>query len=328
MNKTLIINRSECEKILTIDRCIPAMKNVLRGISQKQTAVLQRSMIPHKNGNMLANMPASLYSDNVTGAKVIIFPGPATAKRGTNQGIVPLFNIETGELKAIVDAELITVVRTRATSAVATDYLADKNASTVAILGSGKQGRAHAEAMMLIRDVKNVYMWDLYFEAAEYACHSLAEKFSGVEFIPCKTAEDAVKNADIICTTTPGKSDVPVIDYTWIKQGAHINAIGACSANGREIDAKTIESAVIFTDWTDACKRDAGDILIPAERGEISAVPAMTEIGAVIAGEMQGRQGNEITLFESVGISVEDIAAADMIYKYAVQNNIGVWVEI
>jgi hypothetical protein len=119
MNKTLIVNRSLCREILTIEKCIPYMRNALVAISDKESRVLQRTMIPHKNGNMLALMPASLMSENVTGSKVIIFPGPETAKAGTNQGIIPLFNTETGELLAIIDAELITVVRTAATSAAA-----------------------------------------------------------------------------------------------------------------------------------------------------------------------------------------------------------------
>lgn len=329
MNKTLIVNRKECEEILTIERTIPVMRTVLESISNKSTTVLQRSMIPHKNGNMLAGMPASLHSENVTGSKVIIFPGPQTAKAGTNQGIIPLFNIETGELKAIIDAELITVVRTGATTAAATDVLANRDAKTVAILGSGKQGRAHAEAMILVRNIEKVYMWDLFMQAAENSCKMMKEKFPEVEFIPCENAEDAVRSADIVCTTTPAKDDVPIIKYEWLKKGAHINAIGACSSRGREIDPETIANAKIFSDWTEACMRDAGDIIIPAQRGEISAIPEMTEIGEVIMGNATGRDNEEqLTMFESVGISVEDIAAADMIYKYAAENNIGVYVEI
>lgn len=329
MNKTLIVNRSQCEEILTVEKCIPYMKTALVGISDKQAKVLQRIMIPHENGNMLANMPASLMSENVTGSKVIIFPGPQTAKMGTNQGIIPLFDITTGELIAIIDAELITVVRTAATSAAATDVLARKDSETVAILGSGKQGKAHVQGMLAVRDIKTVYMWDLYFGAAKSACETMKTQYPQVEFIPCETAKEAVVNADIICTTTPGKTETPVLLGEWLKDGAHINAVGTCSARGRELDGEAVKKSVIFSDWTEACNRDAGDILFNLKIGELTEMPPMTEAGEVLAGRHPGRTDEkQITMFESVGISVEDIAAAKMIYQYAKENNIGTWLEI
>ena len=329
MNKTLIVNRSQCEEILTVEKCIPYMKTALVGISEKQAKVLQRTMIPHANGNKLANMPASLISENVTGSKVIIFPGPQTAKMGTNQGIIPLFDIETGRLIAIIDAELITVVRTAATSAAATDVLANKDSKTVAILGSGKQGKAHAQAMIAVRNIEKVYMWDLYFDAAKSACELLKAQYPDVEFISCETAKDAVASADIICTTTPGKTENPVLLGAWIKDGAHINAVGTCSASGRELDGEAVKKSVIFSDWTEACHRDAGDILFNISIGELDAIPPMVEAGEVLSGKHPGRTDEkQITMFESVGISVEDIAAAKMIYEYAKENGIGTWLEI
>ncbi len=329
MNKTLVINRSQCEEILSVEKCIPAMKNALIGLSDKSAQVLQRSMIRHPNGNSLANMPASLMGENVTGAKVIIFPGPQTAKAGTNQGIIPLFSIETGELIAIVDAELITVVRTAATSSAATDVLANPTAETVAILGSGKQGKAHAQAMIAVRDVKTVYMWDLYFDAAKAACEMLKTQYPQVEFIRCETAKEAVINRDIICTCTPGKSETPVLLGQWLKPGVHINAVGACTAKGRELDGEAVSKSTVFTDWNEAVLRDGGDILMSIEKGELDKVPQLTEAGEVLSGIHPGRQSaEEITMFESVGISVEDIAAAKVIYEYAKENNIGTWLEI
>ena len=329
MNKTLIVNRNQCEEILSVEKCLPAMKDALIAVSTNQTKMLQRFMIRHENGNSLANMPASLGTQDMTGAKIIIFPGPATAKAKTQQGIIPLFSIETGALKAIIDAELITVVRTAATSGVATDALARKDSSVVAILGCGKQGKAHAQAMISVRDIKTVYMWDLYLETAKSACELLKVQYPGVEFIPCETAKEAVINADIICTTTPGKTEIPVLLGNWLKPGAHINAVGTCTAMGRELDADAVAKSTIFTDWNEAVNRDAGDILMAIAKGELSAMPRLTEVGNVLSGAHPGRTSEEeITMFESVGISVEDIAAANMIYLYAKENNIGTWLEI
>ena len=314
MNKTLIINRAQCEEILTVEKCIPYMKTALVALSENQAKVLQRTMIPHSNGNMMANMPASLVSENVTGSKVIIFPGPETARMGTNQGIIPLFDITTGELIGIVDAELITVVRTAATSAVATDALANKDSRTVAVLGCGKQGKAHVQAMLAVRNIEKVYMWDLYSDTTKSACELMKKQFPSVEFVRCETAEAAVKEADIICTTTPGKTTTPVLLGSWLKPGAHVNAVGACSARGRELDAEAVSKSTIFTDWNEAVQRDGGDILIAVADGTIPAVPAMYEVGTVLNGTHPGRTASdEITMFESVGISVEDIAAAKMI---------------
>ena len=328
MGKTLIISRAQCAEILTVEKCIPYMKTARIGISEKQAKILQRIMIRHDNGNSQANMPASLISEDVTGSKVTIFPGPRSAKAGTSQGIVPLFSIETGRLIAIVDAKPITVVRTAATSAAATDALANKDAHTVAILGSGKQGKAHAQAMIAVRDIKKVYMWDLYMEAAEKACRALAVQYPDVEFIPCEKAKDAVADADIVCTCTPGKTEDPVLLGSWIKKGAHINAVGTCTAAGRELDGEAIKNATVFTDWNEAVLRDGGDILLNVRKGELDAVPHLHEVGTVLNGTHPGRtSADEITIFESVGISVEDIVAAKMVYDNAKATGTGTWVE-
>ena len=156
MNRVLIVNRKECEEILTPERCVPEMRKSLAAISNGRTKVLQRTMIIHDNDNKLANMPASNIREDVTGAKITIFPGVETAKKGTSGGIIPLFRISDGSLKAIVDAGLITVMRTAATSAAATDVLAKKDAENLAILGCGKEGMAHVRAIMLVRNIKSV----------------------------------------------------------------------------------------------------------------------------------------------------------------------------
>ena len=263
MNKTLIVNRELCTQLLSIEECIPAMRDTLIAATQGEIKMLQRQMIPHEGGNMLALMPASLLSKQVTGSKVIIFPGPKARQANSNQGIVPLFDTETGALLAIVDAELITVVRTAATSAAATDVLARKDASSVAILGAGNQGKAHAEAMTYIRDIKTVYVWDQFPAAVEAAKAHLEAKLPGVEVIPCETPEIAVKNADIVCTVTSTKGDAPFLKGEWLKEGAHVNAVGACSGAAREIETSVVKRCKIYYDWEEATMRDAGDLVIP-----------------------------------------------------------------
>lgn len=329
MNKTLIVNRELCAQLLSVQDCIPAMRDTLIAAAQNEIKMLQRQMIPHSSGNMLALMPASLLTKNVTGSKVIIFPGPQTRKDGTNQGIVPLFDTETGALLAIVDGELITVVRTAATSAAATDVLARKDASSVAILGAGNQGKAHAEAMCSIRDIRKVYVWDQFPAAVEAACAVLREKLPQVEIIPCAVPEEAVRDADIVCTVTSTKGDAPFLKGEWLKEGAHLNAVGACSAAAREVETSVVRRCKVYYDWEEATMRDAGDLIIPMQAGEVRKEDFMGEIGSVMLGRLEGRTNDrEITMFETIGISVEDIAAACQIYEKAKEQGLGVWLEI
>ncbi len=329
MNKTLIVGREDCARLLTLEDCIPAMRDTLVAACKGEIKMLQRQMITHASGNSLALMPATLLPRGITGSKVIIFPGPQAKKDKSNQGIVPLFDTESGALKAIVDGEVITVIRTAATSACATDALARKDASSVAILGAGNQGKAHVEAMAHIRDIKRVYIWDMFPQAVDAAIAYLKGKLPGVELIACPTAEEAVRDADIICTVTSSRDDVPCLEGRWIKKGAHINAVGACSGVTREIDAETINRARVYIDWEEAAMRDAGDLIIPIKSGEVKKEHILGEVGKVFTGELKGRTSDDdITLFETIGISVEDIAAAYLIYEKAKAEGCGTEVEI
>lgn len=329
MSKTLIINKEECAKLLTYERCIPAMRDALVSISGKDAVVLQRQMIPHEGGNCLAIMPASSMSEKVTGGKVIIFPGPATYQAGTSQGIVPLFSTETGELLAITDAHVMTTIRTSSTSAAATDVLARKDAKNLAIVGSGNQGRAHALAISKVRDLKRIYVTDMMESSVVSCVEYLKEYLEGVEIIPCASAEEAVKEADIICTTTAGRSAEPVLKQEWVKEGVHINAVGACVPFGIECDTEILHKSRVYTDWTEAAARDSGDLAIPIASGMYKVEQIIGEVGQVISGEIEGRTSDtDNTFFETVGISVQDLISANIIYKAAKEKGMGIAVQI
>ncbi len=326
MKKTLIINQKEVRQLLKMDLCIEAMEECLKDVSLGATEMLQRTMIHHPNGNILAGMASSLHNKNITGSKVIIFPGAETKKAGTNQGIIPIFNIETGKLMAIVDGEIITGVRTAAATAVATGWLARGDASSLAILGTGKLGRLHVDAIKLVRDIRRVTVWNINPQSAADLCNYITEKYS-IEAVACATARDAVEQADIICTTS--KSFTPILHGSWLKPGAHINAVGACSAYARELDTEAIVNSRVYCDKLEAVLRDAGDILIPIQEGAINSEHIVGEIGNVMLGKLGGRQStDEITVFETVGIAVEDLAAAWLVYQQAKAHGIGIEVEI
>lgn len=326
MKKTLIINQKEVRELLKMDQCIEAMEECFKDVSTGATEMLQRTMIHHPNGNILAGMASSLHNKQITGSKVIIFPGTQTKKAGTNQGIIPIFDIATGALLSIVDAEIITGVRTAAATAAATGWLARGEASSLAILGAGNLGRLHIDSIKLIRDIRRVTVWDINPEAAEALCRHVLEKYS-MEAVPCATAQQAVEGADIICTMT--KADTPILKGAWIKPGAHINAVGACSAKAREVDTDLVCRSRVYCDKSEAVLRDAGDLLIPMAEGAISPDHIVGEIGNVMLGKLGGRQSaEEITMFETVGIAVEDLAAAWLVYQQARARGMGTELEI
>lgn len=327
MSKTLIVSNEEAEKLLHMDDCIAAMDEVLRDVSAGAITMLQRSMIPHKNGNILAGMPSTIETKEITGSKVIIFPGPEARKNGTAQGIVPVFDTNTGSLIAIVGAECITTIRTAATSASATRLLAREDASVLGILGAGKLGRAHVEAISLVRPIKKVYVWDIVPEAVEAYCKEMPQKFPDITFIPCKTAQEAVVEADILCTVTKAKD--PIVQGEWLKEGVHINAVGACAPTAREMATSVVQKSRVYVDKTEAALRDGGDLVIPMNAGEWSADQVVGEVGQILLGNLEGRKtAQEITMFETVGIAVEDLAAAYLIYEKAKEEGIGVEVQL
>ena len=163
----------------------------------------------------------------------------------------------------------------------------------------------------------------------EAAVEHLKAKLPGVEIVACETPEIAVKDADIVCTVTSTKSDAPFLKGEWLKEGAHLNAVGACSGSAREIETSVVQRCKVYYDWEEATMRDAGDLVIPLNKGEVSKSDFMGEIGSVMLGKLEGRANEqEITMFETIGISVEDIAAAYQIYEKAKEQNLGVWLEI
>ncbi|MFI3324655.1 MAG: ornithine cyclodeaminase family protein [Clostridia bacterium] len=320
MEKTLIINRRECEKLLTYERCIPAMKEAFLDTAVDEPKVLGRQFLVHENGKRFALMPGSSESNRVTGGKFIFFSG---------QGIVPLFDIDTGKLIAITDAHVLTLVRTASTSAAATDVLANKDAKTLAILGGGNQGKAHAIAISKVRNIEKIYVWS-YKESTINSCiQYIKENLPSVEVVPCINAKDAVINADIICTTTSARTNIPILKGEWLKKGVHINAVGACSAVGIECDSQTIKKCKVYTDWTKASVLSSGDLAIPLKNGEIEMSHILGEVGKVLTGKIQGRTAHDdMTFFESVGISIQDVVSAYVIYKAAKDENMGIFVEI
>lgn len=225
-----------------------------------------------------------------------------------------LFDLDTGMLKALLDGDAITGVRTAAVSAAATDALARKDAHTLCILGSGLQARRHLEAIHLVREIREVRVWDIVPESVQRYKTDMEAQF-GIPVVDCSgNVQAAVSGADIVCTVTAARE--PILFGAHLSAGTHVNAVGACGAANRELDTEAIRRARLFCDSRESCMNEAGDFLIPLRGGEVAESHLLGEIGQVLSGELAGRLSPEdITVYESQGLAVEDLAAGNYVFE-------------
>ena len=292
----LILSEDAVRNLLNMEELISAMSRALADLSGGKVIQPVRTVLSiAEHQGFFGLMPA--YNGSL-GAKLVTFY-PNNQGIHTHHAVILLFRAETGEPIAMIDGRLITEMRTAAVSAVATDKLARPDSHVLAILGSGVQARSHLEALRLVREFSEVRVWSPRNAAAFANAHSVKVAAS---------AEEAVRGADVIVVATA--STTPVLMGEWLSQGAHINAVGATRPNWRELDDATLRVSQIFVESREAAMQESGDLIAA---GKISA-----EIGEVIAGQKPGRQSeDEITLFKSVGVAVEDVAAADLVYRKA-----------
>lgn len=320
---TRIINQQEARELLPMTECIEIMADVLKAASSGEAVFpLRRALrIPGKNA-LFALMPGIHPGIQSMGAKVIsVFPENHGSEFESHQGVVILFDTEHGETKAIIDGISITEIRTAAVSGVATKCLARAGASVLAILGSGVQAKSHLEAMLAVCAFKQVKIWSRNRQNADNLLQTI-EKQNGIKYEISNSVQDAVRAADVICTTTAAHK--PILQGKWLKPGTHINAVGACTPTTRELDSQAILRANVFVDCYESAFNEAGEIIIPQKEGLISKEHIRGEIGEILLGKKPGRtKDNEITLFKSLGIAVEDVVAANYIYQKAVKKNIG-----
>ncbi len=302
--------------------CIDSMEMMFRSVSTGEATMLERSILPLSGGKgHLVIMPAS--QKDVLSAKVMtIFNGNARTSFETIQGAVLIFEAKNGRLLGIIDSARLTAIRTAAVSALATKILARTDATNLALLGSGTQAAAHLEGMSFARNISKVRIWSRNQDHAK----RLARKVASLDVKFVNSVQDAVKDADIICTAT--SSPVPIVSREWLSDGCHINAIGAYSETTRELDTKTVEDSRLYVDSREAALKEAGDFLIPRKEGAITDEHIVGDLSELITRRVKGRTSHsDITLFKSVGLAVEDAAAAWSLYENASQGSKGTWIE-
>ncbi len=305
---TLVLDQAQVEELLTMPDCIELMEETLVALARGELYQPLRSVVrPPGADGFMGLMPAHRGGENPAfGLKVVcIFPGNPARGLDAHQGAVVLFDGETGEVRAIVNASAITAIRTAAVSAVATRALARDDARTLAILGAGVQAESHLEAMRALHAWERIVVWSRTREHAERL---------GVEV--ADTAEEALGDADVVCTTTTARE--PVVRRAWLKQGAHVNAVGSSIPTTRELDTATVADAALFVDRRESTLNEAGDYLFAAAEGAIGPEHIRAELGEVLAGSAEGRRSpDELTVFKSLGLAVEDLACAQFLLQRA-----------
>ena len=326
--EVLIVNQSEVPKLLPMAECIEVMAEAFKSLAGGNDILPLRPVmwLPQKVG-ALGMMPAYVDDLKVMGVKVVsVFPGNEGTEHDSHQGTVMIYEAAHGSLLAIVDASEITAIRTAATTGLATRLLARDDADTLAILGSGIQARSHLEAMLAVRHIRRVRVWSRKAENAA-AFVAQARKRYDVTIETAETVAQAVKPADIICTTTAAPE--PILRREWIAAGTHINAVGSSVSFTRELDTATMVASRLFVDRRESTLNEAGDFLMPKKEGAVGDDHILAELGDLVSGSAAGRETKtEITLFKSLGLAIEDVAAAMHVYRQAKEQDAGTWVEI
>lgn len=324
--KILILNHDEVIQLLPMKDCIDVMREALLKLAAGEVHQPLRTIVrPPDAAGVMGLMPSYMSGERAAyGLKTVcVFPGNPAKGKDAHQGAVMLFSAETGELMALMNASAITAVRTAAVSGVATELLAREDAGNLAIVGAGVQARTHLSAMSEVRSIKRCRVASRNIEHAKRLADEMNFPFA-VE--PVESVEAALVGADLIVTATNAAE--PVVRREWISPGVHLNVVGSSTPRTREVDTATMAAASLFVDRRESTINEAGDYLFAAREGAIGPDHIRAELGEVLTGEKPGRTSpEEITLFKSLGLAVEDLAAADFVYRKAKESAAGTWVE-
>jgi alanine dehydrogenase len=308
--------------LLDIDELIDAMDVALRQFSSGEVDQPVRTVIPIGEQKVFAVMPAYVRAPGVVGAKLVnVVGGNAALGCPTHLATILLFSPTTGALVSVMDGGVITEMRTAAVSAVSARELARDDASTLAIIGSGAQARSHLEAMERIFELKEIRVWSPTPDHQMAFINEMAHTTS-TRIVGSNSAEEAVHHADVIVLAT--LSAEPVIQNEWVASGTHVISVGACRPNQREMDPALLRRGRLYVDSRAAALVESGDVVMGIQQGLFAASRIVGELGELLSGTVEGRLSpNDITIFKSLGLAVEDIVAADLVYRKSVQREVG-----
>lgn len=323
-----ILNQEQVTALLPMPECVELMGKTLETLSSGGAILPLRTMLRLPEGRgIFGSMPSYLNPPDAIGLKAItVIPANEGTKYDSHQGVVLLFEATHGSLEAILDASSITAIRTAAVSGVATRVLARPDAGDLAILGSGVQAHTHLDAVAVARPLRRVRVWSRNKANAE-AFRAEAAKRSPCQVEVCDTAEAAVRGADVVCAVTGSRE--PIIQRRWLTDGVHLNLVGSSQPATREADSDTMAAARVYCDRRESLLAESGDFLIPKSEGRYGDDHLIGELGDVLLGKAPGRRSvADITVFKSLGLAIEDLAAAHLVTRRAEAQNIGTVIEI
>ncbi|MFC7395207.1 ornithine cyclodeaminase family protein [Scopulibacillus cellulosilyticus] len=319
----LVINTDEQKSLVDMNEIIECAAIALREFSAERTITPIRSALPFENGqNTLLTMPSVAEGLSSVGLKVVtVAPNNKVSGKKTITGVVMLSDFKTGEPIALLEGSYLTMIRTGALSGVATKYLSRKDSKKLCIIGTGEQAKGLVEAILAVRDIEEILLYNRTEQKAHEFAEYIRSKF-------CKRVQiysdsnDAVREADIIVTTT--NSSTPVFSEL-LKPGVHVNAVGSFRPTMQELPSHAISSAhKVVVESNEAALEETGDLLVPIKEGVFKEADIYSELGQIVNGERNGRESNEeITLFKSVGLAVVDIVVAKYFYEKALKNKVG-----
>ena len=324
----LVLSETQVRSLIDIDELIRALGQAHIQYSTGKAVMPVRLVVPLPDiQGRITSMPGYLPEEKSLGMKVVTyFQNNPNHDLPAILAAVMLFGADTGKLIAVMDGGYITAIRTACASALATQALANPGPTTLCILGAGVQARAHIQALGHVRDLRRIKI----FSPSGVSAAAIKRDMERVLTAPIETApsaEAAVRESDLLVTVTTAKQ--PIVRSEWLKAGAHINAVGSHRPDAREIDGATLARATVIVDSRDAIMAECGDILLALEERSVSESVIQGEIGEVLAGTKPGRtSASEITLYKSVGIAIQDVATANLVYHKALERNVGTNVDI
>ena len=319
-----ILNREAVAESLSHAECIDAVEAAMRAVSRGDTIMpLRRYMDIPRQGGKFTLMPGYLGEPCTFGVKIVSkYPRSPDSPYGSHVGAVMIFNTEQGIPLALMDGSELTAIRTAAASALATRILARADAATLAILGTGTQAQHHVQALTCVRPITELRVWGRTHAHARRLVRRLALP-APVAARVCDSARRAVDGADIVCTTTSAAE--PVLEGKWLAPGCHVNLVGAAIASSAEADVDVVTRSRFYVDYKASAMDQAGELLAAIRDGAVSEAHIAGEIGDVLAGRVAGRSNDrEITVYKSLGVAAQDLAAAYAAFRNAESRNIGV----
>ncbi|MEV5967621.1 ornithine cyclodeaminase family protein [Kribbella sp. NPDC051952] len=320
----LALSRAEIAKTLEMSDVIEVVEQAHAALSTGDAVQAERSAIEVPGSTtLLVPMTAAIAPQGVAGIKLLT-DTPANAERSlpVQQSTVVLVDAETGSCEAILDGPVLTLFRTAAASAVATRHLARPDSRTLGLVGAGAQARAHLDALSCVLPIDKVVVWSRSRSTVEAFAAYARERVA--EVIVAEGPEEVIRTADVLCTLTPSRE--PLVRGEWFEPGLHVNAVGAPPRpDHREIDTEGIVRSLVVVDSYDVARRESGEVLVPLSEGAITAEHFRTELGDVITGARKGRRtDDDVTLYDSVGLGIQDVAAARLAVDAARRTGLGV----